>query len=89
MELIIYAGVGFLVGLTCGCGLFVFGVVVGAFLDAGFLRPKPKQQEEYDPAKPEVVDDHYFEMALKSPEEGGHPFPTDEELAKLHRHSSY
>lgn len=76
---------GFFAGLVFGSGFFVLGISVGRFLDSGTFRLTPKKDEDVQ----EIVDDSYFEKALLNPEEGGHAFPTDQELEHLHRHSTY
>ena len=84
MELV-FVGLAFLSGLVFGSGLFVLGICVGRFIDSGTFRLAPEKGEE----TPEIVDDDYFERARLGPDEGGHEFPTDAELERLHRHSQY
>jgi hypothetical protein len=87
MELVFllqYLMYAFLAGLTVGSGLFCFGIVVGRLMEGGRLRKV--KEPEYDPdAAP--MDDAFFDRALASPEDGGHEFPTDQQLEELHRHS--
>lgn len=75
---------GFLLGLTVGSGLFVFGMLVGKFMDSSVFRRSSGKLDETEV----VYDDEFFERATLTPEEGGHEFPTDAELAHYNRHSN-
>jgi hypothetical protein len=85
MELthLIYA---FSLGLIVGSGLFCLGLVIGRLQAGGGIMSALKKEEsvllEDVPGT-----DEYYEKATKSPEEGGHANPFENDLIELGRHS--
>ena len=72
------------------------GILIGLMVNRDAFTRQVKD-EEYDPTV-EVMDDEFFDMATRDPDDGGHKyrvtddnFPSDDildELDRLHRHST-
>jgi hypothetical protein len=76
----------FTLGVLAGGGLFGFGLLVGLIANRDTFTRQVKD-EEFDP-EAERVDDEFFHESWEGATEMGE-FPTDSELERLHRHSTY
>jgi hypothetical protein len=85
MELtyLIYA---FSLGLIVGSGLFCLGLLVGRIQAGGGIASSLRKEKSI-PLEDIPGTDEYYEKARKSPEEGGHPNPFEEDLIELGRHA--
>jgi len=73
----------FTIGMVAGGGFFGFGLLVGMLMNRDVLT-RQVPDEDFDP-EAEVVDEAFFEESWS----GEGEFPTDAELERLHRHSTY
>jgi len=76
----------FLAGLIVGSGLFCLGLLIGR-LQAGGGVASIFKKEKVLPLEDIPGTDEYYEKARKSPEEGGHANPFEDDLIDLARHS--
>jgi hypothetical protein len=85
MELtyLIYA---FSLGLVVGSGLFCLGLLIGR-LQAGGGIVSVFKKEKTIPLEDLPGTDEYYEKARKSPEDGGHANPFEDDLIELGRHA--
>jgi hypothetical protein len=87
MEIILFVWLmaAFTLGVTIGSGLFCTGLLIGRIQSSGgvreYFRKEKVLAEEDIPGT-----DAYFEKARRSPEDGGHADPFEEELIELNRH---
>jgi hypothetical protein len=86
MFILQYLGAAFMAGLIVGSGLFCLGLLIGRLQAGGGIMSVFKKEEsvllEDVPGT-----DEYYEKARKSPEEGGHANPFEEDLIELGRHA--
>jgi len=93
-ELII-AGISFGVGVLQTLALVLVGYGLGRKSmgldpEVELVLPRFRTERHYktEEEKVDELSEDYFSKALLSPEEGGHEFPSDEELAYINRHSN-
>lgn len=79
--------VSFSLGLAIGMGIFLCGLIAGRIGANGIGSIVPGPIKRIVAEKEEIIDDDYFDRARLRPEDGGLPFPTDDELEWLNRHS--
>jgi hypothetical protein len=81
-----YLGAAFMTGLVIGSGLFCLGLLIGR-LQAGGGVASALKKEDIVLAEDIPGTEEYFNKARKSPEEGGHEHPFEQDLIDLARHS--
>jgi hypothetical protein len=86
MFILHYLGLAFLTGLVIGSGLFCLGLVIGRLQAQGGITSIFKR-EKVIPLEDIPGTDEYYEKARKSPDEGGHANPFEDDLIELARHA--
>jgi hypothetical protein len=81
-----YLGAAFVAGLIIGSGLFCLGLLIGRLQASGGVTSVLKK-EEIVLAEDIPGTEEYFNKARKSPEEGGHANPFEQDLIDLARHA--
>lgn len=83
LPFLLYA---FSLGLVIGSGLFCLGLLIGRIQASGGVKSF-FQKGKVIPLEDIPGTEEYFEKAMKSPEDGGHENPFEQDLIDLNRHS--